>query len=211
MATFMPRTWAFMRSAIARPAASSLAELTRKPDDRRCIEVISDDCEASLQLTRSLLQPIPRQIALIGARPELSISQARAAGFKQALEDFDGEILIEHGAAFSRECGRGIIDDLLARQGHFPEALITTSYVLLQGMFDALLEHPTQRPPLRLATFGDTQLLDFLPLPVNAMGQQHRLIAEKALSLALSAIEEQHYEPGIHAIARVFKQRIHQA
>ena len=45
IATFMPRTWVFMRSAIARPAASSLAVLTRRPEDRRCIEVASDDCE----------------------------------------------------------------------------------------------------------------------------------------------------------------------
>jgi hypothetical protein len=44
-ATFMPRTWAFMRSAIARPAASSLALLTRRPEDRRCIEVARADCE----------------------------------------------------------------------------------------------------------------------------------------------------------------------
>jgi LacI family fructose operon transcriptional repressor len=42
--------------------------------------VISDDREASLQLTSSLL-PLPKQIVLIGARPELSISQERAAGF----------------------------------------------------------------------------------------------------------------------------------
>ena len=185
--------------------------IDRTLDPARFCSVISDDCEASLQLTRSLLQPIPRQIALIGARPELSVSQARAAGFKKALKDFEGDILIEHGSAFSRECGRRIIDELLERLGHFPEALVTTSYVLLQGMFDALLEHPEHKPPLRLATFGDTQLLDFLPLPVNAMGQQHQMIAEKALDLALAAIEEQRYEPGIHAIARVFKQRIHQA
>ena len=39
MATFMPRTWVFMRSAMARPAASSRAVLTRRPDDRRWIEV----------------------------------------------------------------------------------------------------------------------------------------------------------------------------
>ena len=56
--------------------------------------VISDDREASLQLTRSLLEPLPKQIALIGARPEQSISQERAAGFKEALAGFDGEILI---------------------------------------------------------------------------------------------------------------------
>ena len=45
IATLEPRTCAFMRSAMARPAASSLAELTRRPDDRRCIEVASALCE----------------------------------------------------------------------------------------------------------------------------------------------------------------------
>ena len=182
---------------------------TMEPD--RFCSVISDDCEASMNLTRSILQPVPKQIALIGARPELSVSQDRATGFKRALDGYQGEVLIEHGTAFSRECGRRMIDDLLARLGHFPEALVTTSYVLLQGMFDALLDHPHQKPPSRLATFGDTQLLDFLPLPVNAMGQQHQLIAETALKLALAALEEQQYTPGIHAIARNFKQRIHKA
>ncbi|MDT4833593.1 hypothetical protein FQZ97_672070 [compost metagenome] len=44
-ATFRPLTWAFMRSAMARPAASSLALLTRRPEDRRCMEVASEPCE----------------------------------------------------------------------------------------------------------------------------------------------------------------------
>ena len=43
MATFMPRTWVFMRSEIARPAASSLALLTRMPEDRRWIDCDSTD------------------------------------------------------------------------------------------------------------------------------------------------------------------------
>ncbi|MDR7268820.1 hypothetical protein J2X20_001449 [Pelomonas saccharophila] len=34
-----------MRSAIARPAASSLAELTRMPEDRRCIDTASNPWE----------------------------------------------------------------------------------------------------------------------------------------------------------------------
>ena len=45
-ATVMPRDWALMRSAIAMPAASSLAEFTRKPDDKRCIDEASEDCAA---------------------------------------------------------------------------------------------------------------------------------------------------------------------
>ena len=78
-------------------------------------------------------------------------------------------------------------------------------------MFDALHDFPLKSRPLRLGTFGDTQLLDFLPLPVNAMAQQHPLIADTALKLALAAIEEQQYQPGVHAIGRTFKQRIREA
>ena len=170
--------------------------------------VVSDDQQASLHLTRSLLQPEPKQIALIGARPELSISQERAAGFRLALEGFDGEVLVEHGESFSRECGRQLMEELLQRLGHLPDALVTTSYVLLQGVFDALQDFPLKSRPLRLGTFGDTQLLDFLPLPVNAMAQQHALMADKALQLALAAIEDNHYQPGVQAIPRTFKQRI---
>jgi len=173
--------------------------------------VVSDDRRACQQLTSSLLHPLPRQIALIGAHPELSISQERAAGFRQALQGFEGEVLVEHGDAFSRDCGRQLMEELLQRLGHLPDALVTTSYVLLQGVFDALHDFPLKSRPLRLGTFGDTQLLDFLPLPVNAMAQQHALIAETALRLALAAIEEQHYQPGVHAIGRTFKQRIHEA
>src|SRR5574343_2086610 len=43
IATFMPRVWSFMRSAMAKPAASSLALFTRRPEDRRCIVVASDE------------------------------------------------------------------------------------------------------------------------------------------------------------------------
>src|SRR4051812_7797900 len=44
-ATFRPRTCAFMRSAIARPAASSLALLIRRPLDSRWMLVFRDACE----------------------------------------------------------------------------------------------------------------------------------------------------------------------
>ena len=41
-ATARPLTWVFMRSAMARPAASSLALFTRRPEDRRCMEVAKE-------------------------------------------------------------------------------------------------------------------------------------------------------------------------
>ncbi len=93
------------------------------------------------------------------------------------------------------------MEELLAGQGQLPDALVTTSYVLLEGVFDVLqaLAQRLAGEGLRVATFGDTQLLDFVPLKVNAIYQQHALIAERALELALAAIEENGYPPGLHA------------
>src|SRR5487761_2155298 len=45
-AWFKPRTWLSIREAIAMPAATSLALLTRKPEDRRCREVCKEPWEA---------------------------------------------------------------------------------------------------------------------------------------------------------------------
>ena len=178
-------------------------------DPAHFCSVISDDHEASRQLTASLLHPAPRQIALLGARPELSISQARSAGFRQALSGSASEALLEQGEAFSRACGRHLMEALLERLGQLPDALITTAYVLLEGVFDVLKAHDLLRDPapLALGTFGDAQLLDFLPLTVNSMVQQHGLIAEQVLQRALDAVEQGLYQAGVHAVARTFQQR----
>ncbi|KTC20639.1 MULTISPECIES: catabolite repressor/activator [Pseudomonas] len=185
--------------------------IDRSLDPAQFCSVVSDDEHASLHLTRSLLDSAPAHIALIGARPELSVSRARARGFDQALQGFDGRASQHQGEAFSRECGRRLMSELLADLGRLPDALVTTSYVLLQGVFDVLQTRPPASRSLHLGTFGDNQLLDFLPLPVNAMAQQHGLMAETALRLALEAVEKQHYTPGVHAVARTFKQRLFKA
>ncbi|MDE3738014.1 catabolite repressor/activator [Pseudomonas resinovorans] len=179
----------------------------RVRDARRFCSVVSDDRLACQQLTRSLLQPAPRRIALLGARPDLPISAERSAGFHDALKGKRYEVLELQGEDFSRECGQRLMADLL-QQGELPDVLITTAYVLLAGVLDALREHGAWPERLRVGTFGDTQLLDFLPLPVNSMYQQHELIAEQVLGLALAAVEREIYEPGVRGVARKLKQRI---
>lgn len=175
---------------------------------RHIRSVVSDDEQAGGTLTASLLTPRPRHIALLGARPELVISQVRERGFHAALAGFDGRVSVYHGELFSRACGYRQMQALLADAGP-PDALLSTAYVLLEGVFDALRErHSEQQPAIRLATFGDAQLLDFLPLRVNTMSQQHERIAERVLSWALRAVERDDYQPGIEAIERSFKARI---
>ncbi len=66
--------------------------IDRRLDPAHFCSVISDDRDASRQLAASLLSSAPRSIALIGARPELSVSQARAGGFDEALQGYTGEV-----------------------------------------------------------------------------------------------------------------------
>ena len=180
----------------------------RALDPQHFRSVVSDDQAAGALLTSSLLAPAPRHIALLGARPELAISQARERGFYQALEGFDGRISVSHGEQFSRACGYRQMRALLDSGDGAPDALVATAYVLLAGVFDALGEQPGPGPgELRLATFGDTQLLDFLPLRVNAIAQQHEQIAERVLYWALRAIEQDDYQPGLEAVPRLLKTR----
>lgn len=170
--------------------------------------VVSDDEQAGRTLTASLLTPKPRHIALLGARAELVISQARERGFRAALAGFDGRLSVCHGEQFNRACGYRQMKTLLDA-GSPPDALLTTAYVLLEGVFDALREQGSEHwPAVRLATFGDTQLLDFLPLRVNAMSQQHERITERVLAWTLQAVENNDYRPGIEAIERSFKARL---
>ncbi len=169
--------------------------------------VVSDDEQAGRTLTESLLTPKPRHIALLGARAELVISQARERGFRSALNGFSGHISVYHGELFNRACGYRQMKMLMDEVGS-PDALLTTAYVLLEGVFDALREQGSEPwPAVHLATFGDTQLLDFLPLRINAMSQQHERIAERVLAWTLRAVELGDYQPGIEAIDRSFKAR----
>ena len=142
--------------------------------------------------------------ALIMARPpQLSAD----SNFQQALAQHRGPVSILRAEQFSRACGRAQMLALLDR-GALPDALITTAYVLLEGVFDALRERDLLWPEqLRLGTFGDAQLLDFLPIRVNAISQQHAQIAEQVLEQAIRAIEQGDYRPGVIAIERELKVR----
>jgi LacI family transcriptional regulator, fructose operon transcriptional repressor len=207
VASCLPQDDPLYRQLVA--AGLPVIAVDRALDPAAIRSVVSDDRQAGTLLTGSLLQPPPRHIALLGARGELAISQAREQGFRQALEGFGGTVSVSHGEQFSRACGYRLMRALLAGGGEMPDAVVTTAYVLLEGVFDALRERHASAEQIepRLATFGDTQLLDFLPQRVNAISQQHAQIADRVLDWALQAIEQDHYQPGVEAIPRLLKQR----
>ncbi|PJC92650.1 catabolite repressor/activator [Aeromonas lusitana] len=173
------------------------------------ITVASENQKASCDLTASLFTPAIRHLALITALPNLTISQERKAGFEQALADHDGARPSAHlceGEHFSRAEGYRLIKRLHQQLGQLPEALVATSYILMEGVLDYLLEQESDMSQLAMATFGDDRLLDFLPFGINSLPQQHDALASQALELALKAISGD-YQAGLHYVSRTLKRR----
>nr|WP_298969114.1 catabolite repressor/activator [uncultured Halomonas sp.] len=162
--------------------------------------VVSNDCEAAETLTRSVIGNATRRVAWLEAMPNLSISSERRAGFQAALKGADVEPLILSATRYERNEGARLATRLLDEMGG-ADALVTASYTLLEGVFDVFLERGGLPETVRLATFGDHRLLDFLPQPVNSALQDYDRIAALTLNCALAALEGR-YECGLQVVDR---------
>ncbi|MFO6422606.1 catabolite repressor/activator [Motilimonas sp. KMU-193] len=176
--------------------------LDRAMDDERFASVISEDLEGAASLTLAVADTKPASIGLIGAVPKLIVSKERHQGFESAIHklDYQPKVQIAYGDHFSTEQGFQLTQDWL-KQGILPDAIVVTSYTLFEGVLDCLSQSKQNFKRVKLATFGDHRLLDFLPIKIQSMPQQLELVVEKALALALSACQG-HYHAGIDVIPR---------
>ncbi|MGG5575509.1 catabolite repressor/activator [Vibrio diazotrophicus] len=179
--------------------------IDRPLDDEYFACVISEDYGAAYDLTSSLLTDNVKTVGLIGALPELNISQERQLGFESAVKSNQREFMLGYGEHFNREEGRRVFEQWVKKE-RLPDAIVTTSYTLLEGILDVLMEHPDLLKKIRLATFGDNRLLDFLPVKINSLPQQFEVIADSALALALNASAKR-YQSGVELVPRRLKVR----
>ncbi len=174
--------------------------LDRPLDDEHFSCIISEDFSGAFELTQSLISDNVTSFGLIGALPELNVSKERQLGFESAVKQTDGSIKIGYGHHFHREEGRRIFHSWVKEKA-LPQAIVTTSYTLLEGVLDVLIQYPELAGKIRLGTFGDNRLLDFLPMKINSLPQQFELIAESALEHALNAAAKR-YHSGIELVPR---------
>lgn len=168
--------------------------------------IVSDNRKGAAVLTRSVLEPGTGSVVWLDAVPALAMTRERREGFEDVARNRSGTWSVYSGDHYDRASGAGLMRQVLAEQG-LPDALITASYTLLQGVLDVLLEQPGGLPEsLRMATFGDDRLLDFLPVRVHSLPQKHEAIAEATLDRALAAISG-HNEPETIVINRSLKRR----
>jgi LacI family fructose operon transcriptional repressor len=169
-------------------SGTPIIAIDRSMDDEFFSCVISEDFDAAFALTNSVISPSVSSIGLIGAIPELSVSRERQLGFEYAVKKKGIRSVVSYGQAFSREEGSRLFSEWVT-QGCLPDSIVCTSYNLLEGILDVLLERDDLVSMVRLATFGENRLLDFLPFPINSAPQQHEQMARSTLTFALKASE----------------------
>ncbi|EGA70816.1 DNA-binding transcriptional regulator FruR [Vibrio sinaloensis DSM 21326] len=174
--------------------------LDRPLDDEHFSCVISEDFGAANELTESVLCDGVTSIGLIGALPDLNISRERELGFLSATKQAGVKSMVGYGEHFNRQSGETVLRQWLDNST-LPDAIVTTSYTLLEGVLDVLLDHPELVGKLNIATFGDNRLLDFLPVKINSLPQQFELIADSAMALALNAASKR-YQAGVELVPR---------
>ncbi|WP_110686120.1 catabolite repressor/activator [Salinicola aestuarinus] len=170
----------------------------------RFVSVVTNGRAAGEALTRSVMAGNDERLVWFDAVPTLSISAERRQGFLDACKDGSRHRCLS-GARYERDVGAALMRGLIDEEG-LPDAVVTASYTLMEGLLDALLERGKLPETLKLATFGDDRLLDFLPCRVNSLPQDHDRVAERSLALALAAIRGD-YRPGPVVIERVLKRR----
>ncbi|MGR6838834.1 catabolite repressor/activator [Aliivibrio wodanis] len=174
--------------------------IDRSLDDEHFGCVISEDFDAAYELTKSVVNENVKSIGLIGALPDLNISRQRQLGFEAKAKEKGLTSITGYGEHFNSESGKEIFEQWI-KEDTVPDAIITTSYILLEGILDVLIEKPELMGTVKLGTFGDNRLLDFLPIKINSLPQQFELIADSALALGLNASAKR-YQAGIELIPR---------
>ncbi|MFC0267384.1 catabolite repressor/activator [Kushneria aurantia] len=169
--------------------------------DERCIRsIISENRVTASRLTASVVDDDTRHVLWLDAVATLGNTLERRAGFEAAVAATASQPMAYKlcGEHYERDSGAALMAQHLARHG-LPQALVSASRTLLDGALDVLLQHFSMNQLIdsgpKLATFGNDRLLDFLPLGINAMQQNHERIAERVLHHTLEAIAGQ-AQPG---------------
>lgn len=126
-----------------------------------------------------------------GGQPQLSPSIDRLKGFRAALAQ--AGIAEQPGWVrardYRRASGYAMMQQCHRELGRYPRVLFTGSITLLEGALGFISENRHfDAAPQRIITFDDHQLLDCLPLRIDAIAQDSAALARASLDCLLSMI-----------------------
>jgi LacI family sucrose operon transcriptional repressor len=155
--------------------------------------VITDAENAVTTMVLDALNDGAQEAYYLGGQPELSPSIDRLQGFRGALAQAG---LAERpgwvrARDYRRSSGYELIAACYRELGRYPEVLFTGSLTLLEGVLAFVSENRHfDRAPRRIITFDNHDLLDCLPLKVDSIEQDSRVLARSSLEKLIGSINK---------------------
>ncbi|KDN10193.1 MULTISPECIES: catabolite repressor/activator [unclassified Gilliamella] len=164
--------------------------------------IVGADKQDSKSLAQAFNNFVQDSVVYIGALANLSVSQLRLDGFKDIKLDNCNKVNFLYANNYSRRDADLAFSQWLESH-ELPNGIFTTSFSLLQGSIDAILRKFGHLPEsLTIATFGDNELLDFLPCKVISLSQDHKEVADVTIKLFLNYLHNNNYQSGTTIIPR---------
>jgi len=171
--------------------------------------VTSDNRTGMHSLTAHLLGQGLTDVACIGGLPHLSTHRERLEGYAAAYREAglspDDRRLVDGG--FTRECGYECTRELLSRSSALPQGIVTAALPLFEGLLACFRDTFGDVPDsVRLATFDDHPLLDYLAMPVSSVRQDCERMGRVAFG-AFATLAEGKETAAVTTIPPIFVNR----
>jgi DNA-binding LacI/PurR family transcriptional regulator len=167
--------------------------------DRDCSDfeapkILLDNYEGAFQAVKHLLENGYKRIAYLGAKKNLSISNIREQGYRDAIKEFGLEInesLIIHGD-FDQTYAYKTTLELLQNAENKPDAFFTISDKLAVGSFIAIKELGLNIPrDIGLVGFNDEPIMSLLTPPISSVFQPAFEMGKLAVKLFIEQIHSE--------------------
>jgi LacI family sucrose operon transcriptional repressor len=154
--------------------------------------VTSDNMGGAYDLTSRFIKKGIKDIGFIGGIPHISTHHDRFEGFKKALRTHGLPLKsrLTTNRGFTTEAGYESAERLFSGLTTAPQALFTASFTLLEGLLSYLKDNYRGVPwNMKLFTFDDHPLLDYMPVPITSMRQDWDKMADAGFSVLMDSME----------------------
>ena len=166
----------------------------RRLDNAALPFVVTDAENAVTQMVFDALSEGGDEAYYFGGQPQLSPSIDRLKGFRAALAQagIDEQAGWVRARDYRRSSGYSLMQQCYHDLGRYPRVLFTGSITLLEGALAFISDNRHfDIAPKRIITFDDHQLLDCLPLPIDAIEQDSDALARASLENLIGLINRQ--------------------
>ena len=154
--------------------------------------VASDNMQGAYDLISHLCSTGVQEIYYLGGLETISTFMHRVEGYRRALEDhdirFNPDLVFEDG--FTAADGYALMKKIVKHRNGFPEAIFAASCDFMAGLLQFIKDDVQEIPPtLKIATYDNHELLDFLSVKFPSVQQDTDAMAAAAFDLLSRAME----------------------